>query len=335
MGRCLLLAAGLLFLYATASNTVQPEKLVSQLPQLAFLLVLIWLLFRRGSLLTRGGNIRVGAVSLLLVGVVAVTLAGMFAWVDYRLSDLQTPEAPGSPYKVWSTRGLVIGGTVSEWNGTQNSIESIRRAFEHGAKGVEVDVFFDPPLNQFVVSHDYPYFLKNGELLLLRDLLAELGDQGMFWLDWKKLRYLEPDDFQQALDELMVLTAVGNLRDRFYVEGEDPVRIGRIAQSGLLTILDTHPLPDGNFFTPLVNSLYKSLFYFGGHTVMGIESGPTDAPIFGPRSSRILKDVPLFVYHVPDDPVVIELLASQNNVRVILPRDHRKDLFSYQPDPGP
>ena len=277
---------------------------------------------------------RWASLALLLVAATGLALTAVFAWVDHKLGDENRVDLPPESFKVWSTRGLVIGGTATEWNGTQNSVESVRRAFEHGALGVEIDVFFDPDLGKFVVSHGRPYLLKNGKLLMLDEMLAEVGDLGMFWLDWKKLRHLEQEDFRKALDELARLTSVGDLRQRLYVEGEAPFRVRQAANKGFLTILDSHPLPDSSFLAPLVASLYKSVYYFGGHTVLALESGDVDDPVFGPRSRRILSNVPLFVYHVPDDPGLMRQLALQDNVRVILPRDHTLDRFSYVPAPG-
>lgn len=277
---------------------------------------------------------RWASFGLVLVAAVALVMTAVFAWVNHKLDDANAIGLPPDSYKVWSTRGLVIGGTATEWNGTQNSVESVRRAFEHGALGVEIDVFFDPDLGKFVVSHDRPYLLKNGKLLMLDEMLAEVGDLGMFWLDWKKLRHLDAEDFEKALDELARQTSVGDLRSRFYIEGEAPIRIHQAAQQGFLTILDSHPLPDSRFLAPLVTALYKSLYYFGGHTVLALESGDIDDPVHGPRSRRILRNVPLFVYHVPDDPGLMRQLALQDNVRVILPRDHTLDRFSYVPVPG-
>jgi len=331
LGPLILLLGLLLLLITIVSNAVWPTEFMARAPQLAFLALLVVLLLVTGLRIYRGGRLHWTALLLLPVGLLAVALAGTFLWVDYRLADRDWTGAPDDPHKIWSTRGLVIGGTVREWNGTQNSIESIRRAFEHGARGVEVDVFFDPELQGFVVSHDRPYNLKNGELLMLTSLLDAVGEERMFWLDWKKLRHLEAEEYQQALDLLMQLTARSDLRERFYVEGEAPFRIRQARAMGLLTIFDTHPLADSHFLTPLIISLYKSLFYFGEHSVMALESGPIDQPIFGPVTIRALRDVPLFVYHVPDDSEQIRSIARQDNVRVIILSDQRLDRFEYLP----
>ncbi len=303
--------------------------------QIAVQLLVIAAILRRGWRLVRGDAPRITSLALVLTAAVAVTLSACFAWADHHLGGTNRTDVPRDSYKVWSTRRLVVGGSADVWDGTQNSIESVRRAFEHGARGVEIDVFFDPDLGTFVVSHDRPYLLKNGRLLMLEELLGEVGHLGMFWLDWKKLRHLAAEDFVRALDELTRLTSAGDLRARFYVEGEDPFRLRRAAEAGFLTILDSHPLPDSAFLAPLVTALYKSLFYFGGHTVLALESGDVDDPVHGPRSERILRNVPLFVYHVPDDAGMMRQLALQENVRVILPRDQTLDRFGYAPEPGP
>ncbi len=331
LGKLLSALGGLLVLITLASLGTVPDGVQARAPQLAFVAGLVAVLMFVGWRLQRGKTLRWLGLLLLPVGLLAVASNCVFAWVDYRLGQREPGRIPGDVHKVWSTRGLVVGGTESDWNGTQNSVESIRRCFTHGAKGVEVDVFFDPEMGGFVVSHDRPYILKEGKLLMLKELLDAVGDDGLFWLDWKKLRHLEPEDFQSALDVLERLTAKGDLRERFYVEGEDPFRIRQARRAGFLTIFDTHPLPDSNLLSPLVTSFYKALYYFGDHTVMGLEGGDPNDLVHGPNSTRILRDVPLFVYHVPHDVTQMTELALQENVRVILPRDQTLDLFGFLP----
>ncbi|MBT7044157.1 MAG: hypothetical protein HN977_02095, partial [Gammaproteobacteria bacterium] len=96
-------------------------------------------------------------------------------------------------HKVWTARGLYGNGI------DQNSIESIGAAFDIGAEGVEVDVRYDKKMQDFIVSHDYPYNKKNGKILKLSELFDALGDNHYFWLDYKKLRHLNEEQTQQAI----------------------------------------------------------------------------------------------------------------------------------------
>ena len=51
---------------------------------------------------------------------------------------------------------------------------------------------------------------------------------------------------------------------------------------------------------------------------MGIDYGEIDDPVYNDISERVLQNVPMFVYHVPDNQALITRLAQQDNVRVIL-----------------
>lgn len=264
---------------------------------------------------------------LFIAGLATTGFIGVVAWVDYSLGQRDNVGVYDDPYKVWAARGLVVEGPRITKSGTQNSIESIRLAFDRGAKGVEVDAYFDTALNQYVVSHDRPYNLKKGVLLGLGSLLEAVGDDGQFWLDLKKLSHLDRAQLAAAVAELETLTAKGDLKGRFYVEGEDPVNLRAFHRAGFLTIYDTHPLKDSNPWTPLASDLYKLVYYFGGHTVMGMNSGEPGALIYGPEACRALRNVPVFIYHTPDESDRLGELLAAPDVRVILVGDHSLDRY--------
>jgi hypothetical protein len=161
-----------------------------------------------------------------------------------------------------------------------------------------------------------------------------VGKDGEFWLDLKKLRRLDKTQLAAAIAELEDLTAEGNLKQRFYVEGEDPINLRAFHRAGFLTIYDTHPLKDSNPLTPLASDLYKLIYYFGGHTVMGMNSGEGDALIYGPETQRALRNVPMFIYHTPDEDARLEHLLGAGDVRVILIVDHSLDRYGLRAPQG-
>ena len=295
------------------------------------LLLALFATYRRLSGEAKVGGLRLFG-SLLLVGLGGLTAAfvAMIAVVDRGLAERSYEGVVDHPQKYWSTRGLVSGGPHIDATSNQNTIESVSLAFDRGAQGVEVDVFWDNDLDRFAVSHDRPYKTVNGKMLPLGEMLAEVEQPRAWWLDWKKVRHLDSDQLTSALARLTEITAAGDLRDRFYVEAEDPINLGGIRRAGFKTILDTHPLPESSPFVPVLIDAYKALYYFSGHTVMSMESGPADEPVFGSDASRLLRHVPLFLYHVPDETELIQGLLALDNVRVVLPRDHTLDRFDLR-----
>ena len=300
----------------------------------------LWVLFLLLALVQAGRHMRADSsdrpqrrktLALLFIsGLMTTGFIALVTWVDHQLAQRKNVGVFDDPHKVWAARGLVLGGPKIVRHGDQNSIPAIRLAFDRGAKGVEVDVFFEPTLSKYVVSHDRPYNLKDGTLLTLGPLLDALGERGHFWLDFKKLRHLDQDQLRAAIAELENLTARGNLKSRFYVEGEDPLNLHAFQQAGFHTIYDTHPLPDSNPLTPLVSDLYKLIFYFGNHTVMGMNSGEGDRLIYGSETQRALRHVPMFIYHAPDDEQRLGELLDSSDVRVILVVDHSLDRYGLR-----
>ena len=203
-------------------------------------------------------------------------------------------------------------------DGTQNTIESVSLAFDEGATGCEIDVFFDEQLGQFIVSHDRPYHLKNGKLLPLSEMMAAVGGRGYIWLDFKKLRHLSDAGLAAAVAELQEITDEYGGRDKMYVEGEDPLHLSAFRDAGFPTILDTHPLADSHFVTPALINIYKLLYHFGDFTVMGMNYGALEDPIYGERTKAALGNIPMFIYHVEPDPAILQSLATSGSVRVIL-----------------
>ncbi|HHJ34340.1 MAG TPA: hypothetical protein ENJ87_01100 [Gammaproteobacteria bacterium] len=216
-------------------------------------------------------------------------------------------------HKVWTARGLYGDGVE------QNSVESIGTAFSEGAIGVEVDIFYDVEMQDFVVSHDRPYNRKNGKILLLADLFDAIGDDHYFWLDFKKIRHLTEEQVKASIERLYFISRKNNLQERVYIEGEAPINISRYRKAGFHTIFDTHPEPEstGLISTIMINA-YKIVFYFGDHSVMGMEYGELDDPVFGKETRRRLKDIPVFLYHVPVDEGLVDDLLKIKNVRAFI-----------------
>ncbi|NOR51562.1 MAG: hypothetical protein GQ470_02985, partial [Gammaproteobacteria bacterium] len=140
---------------------------------------------------------------------------------------------------------------------------------------------------------------------------------------------LGPEQTQAAIARLKLISASGNLRERIYIEGADPINLPLYRQAGFNTIFDIHPPKDNLPITSLVMNIYKVAFYFGGHTVIGMTHGSVDEPIYGPDTQKSLGNIPTFLYHVPDNSGLLERLVVNDSVRVMLVgRDLSIDRFN-------
>ena len=261
------------------------------------------------------------------MGVVTLAWVVIAYWVDNKLQQRDYAGVYANCNKVWATRGLVSDPSQADIASAGNSIETVRHAHAMGAPGTEIDVFFDTTLNQYVVSHDVPYNLKHGELLTLQTLLAAVSDELFIWLDFKHLRDLDTNGVANAVASLEAIAVDTNLKERLYIEGADPVNLGKFAHAGFKTIFDVHPYADTYPGTAFVASIYKLAFYLNDFSVMAMKYGKVDKPVFGSDMQASLGNIPVFIYHVPEV-TILEELSALPNVRVLLHHDHSVAHFS-------
>ncbi|KAA3647389.1 MAG: hypothetical protein DWP95_03170 [Proteobacteria bacterium] len=262
---------------------------------------------------------------LLIYLVLVIIYFSLSYYVNRQLESRGTQIALKNCSKIWATRGLNtrIGGLFDN----ANTIEAVNRAFRQGAVGTEIDIFYDRQRQEYIVSHDYPYNLKQGKLLTLAELLKATGHKGYFWLDFKKMRHLSKSVAKEAAVNLRSLVDYYSDNDAVFVEGHDPINLAYFRSAGFQTIFDSHPPPDHWPFTSFVMNIYKMVFYFGDHTVMGIEYDDINRPVFGPDTFKATTNVPLFIYHVPNDRALLKKLSTHNNIKVILDIDDAAAVF--------
>jgi hypothetical protein len=272
----------------------------------------------------------IGSIIIFIVTSIMAIFSVAVIYVDYKLQDQSYDEVYNDCYKVWAARGLVNGGHEIMHTGEQNSIESIGRAFRSGAHGTEVDVFYDTTIKKFIVSHDYPYNLKNGAILPMESLFAATGNSNNYWLDFKRIRHLDDQQLADSVKELQRLADKFDLKKRLYVEGEAPISLAAYREAGFFTIFDTHPLNDDHFLAQPVINLYKLVYYFGNFSVMGMNYnfGHTQNPVYGPMTQRLLGNIPVFIYHIQDDAEVLQKLANMKAVRVMLVLHHNLNRYN-------
>jgi len=252
---------------------------------------------------------------LTLVVLLTIAFFAVGAYVDRQLEKRDFGDAYQDCHKIWTARGLYGDGVP------QNSIQSIAAAFEAGARGVEVDIRYDKKLGDYIVSHDYPYNLKQGKLLTLKQLFDELGPRypgRYYWLDFKRIRYLG-EHRAEAVRRLGEISGDNGVRDFIYVEGEAPQALAPFRDAGFHSIFDTHPAPERmGFLSAFMIGFYKMVYYFGDFTVMGMEYGSLEDPVYGPTTRERLGRLPVFLYHVPVDAALIDELLPLPAVRAMI-----------------
>jgi hypothetical protein len=268
--------------------------------------------------------------AVVIFGIIALW-NGAVRYVDRQLAKRQYENVYNDCHKVWSSRGLY--NTHSE----QNSIESMQRAFDHGAYGAEVDFHYDVKMDRFIISHGHPkkdaqgnfiYPKKNGSLLTLEELFEAVGEGHYFWLDYKNLEHLDAEETKAAIRRLLQITETGSLRDRLYIEASNPLSLPAYTEAGFKTILGIHPLPGHNIFASIVVNAYKMAYCFNNISALAMPYGEADNPVYGQDAQESLGTVPVFLFHVPDNKSLLPALAGRSAVRVMLVgRDKSIDRF--------
>jgi hypothetical protein len=272
-----------------------------------------------------GSNMINSVLKSKLLWTLILIIVASIATVNYTESKLQKrdfSEAYNSCHKIWSARG-VYGNDGIE----QNSLESLEQGFSAGALGVEVDLHYDVEMKQFIISHDHPYkdangklvyVQKNGKLLTLGEVFEKFSKKYYFWMDYKNLGKLSSQETSEAIARLLEITQKNSLRERIYIEGTHPFKLAEYTDAGFKTIFDIQPLPQSSFTTKVVVELYKAFFARGGFTVLGMHYGKLDNPTYGDKMKEILGDIPVFLYHVPDDRELLDRLIDNDQIRVML-----------------
>jgi len=97
-------------------------------------------------------------------------------------------------------------------------LEGIRRAFELGAPGVEIDVIFDRERDGLYVISEEAYTAGDPVALGLSDMLAAVPLQRFIWLDFWNLKQLSAEDASHAMTRLRADLDTAKIRDRAIVE---------------------------------------------------------------------------------------------------------------------
>ncbi|UCD89265.1 MAG: glycerophosphodiester phosphodiesterase [Desulfobacterales bacterium] len=247
----------------------------------------------------------IGISLLAITGFLFITMV----IIDYKFSRINPNAIYSGCYKVWAHRGFFKEGLE------ENSIESMTKAFELGAAGTELDVFYDLHLDEYIVSHDFPYRLKQGRILKLQDVFEKVSQRGYFWLDFKNLQVLSKKDAQKATLRMLDLLEKFNLTDKAIIESMNPVNLSIISRSGLHTSYWITPeaSAENNFFK-FWRDIYRTklFFLYGKFSALSMNHYR-----FSENIEKRFAHIPIHLFTVNDKKRVMRLVQKKN-VRVIL-----------------
>jgi len=223
--------------------------------------------------------------------------------------------------KIWSSRGFY------ESRKEQNSLVALNRAFSFGARGAEIDFYYDVKSDRFIVSHDKPkknkkgdliYQEKEGRILTLQYVFSQISPTQSLWLDYKNLDRLDEVETQAAIKRLQLITDQTDFTKQVYIEGSNPLILANYTRAGFHTILGIHPLPQSNWLAGLSISIYKLAYYFNDITALAMPYGDLNNPIYNKQAMDALSSIPLFIFHVPVNRVLVQSLLDNQGVNVLL-----------------
>lgn len=208
--------------------------------------------------------------------------------------------------KIWGHRGF--------WqNAEQNSIKAYKAAFELGTPGTELDVFFDVKLKDFIVSHDFPYNLKDGRILTLKNVFSEFGSNYKFWLDYKNLGDLSISEQQNSLNRLLELATEYNTKDNLIIESQNLEALAEFAKKGFTTsywVTFNENSGRRRYWSELYR--LKLGYIFDRFTTISI-----DYEIYSDQLRKALPNIPTLLFTINDRDKLLNHLKIQN-VKVIL-----------------
>jgi len=245
-------------------------------------------------------------ITLVVFGLIVVVVF-LFV-VEHKFKSLSPNVFYSGCFKMWAHRGYFLGGTQ------QNSIGSFQAAFNLGAKAIELDIHYDLSLNDYVVSHDFPYALKDGKLLLLEEVFKNFSTSGFFWLDFKNLRRnLSSDSTNKAINRLVELTKKYNLKEKIIIESPDPIRLLAASRRGFFTSYWIRPYIDRQTLQPWHYFLKVKFFLlYGNFSALSMNHIWYTDDI-----EKVFKHIPIHLFTVNNQRRLVELM-EKDSVKIIL-----------------
>lgn len=238
-----------------------------------------------------------------IVSVIAIVLILML-YVNFKVSN-ENNSFNGESNNVWAHRGL-----IDSRSGEPNSIESIKNAVSLNINGVELDIFYDVKLDDFVVSHDFPYNYKNGSILLLDSVFSEFNSIS-YWLDFKNLEKLSPKEVLLSTNKLNFLIHKNKVnKKKLLIESVNITNLSQYTKNGYYTSWWILP-QKSKYLSILRNYNYKIKYAFGKYTSLSMPYK------YYERIKASTGDIPVNLFTV-NDSLLIQKFVKDKKVQIIL-----------------
>lgn len=248
--------------------------------------------------------------SIIIVLFAPAILVMAFA-IFWSVTTPKTDSVSNSPlfhqegHKVWAHRGYLIG----DHEIAENSIEAYNNALTNGAKGIEIDIYFNVREKQFLVSHDEP----NTEKLTLDTVIAEFGDSSYYWLDFKNLLGLNQQETEEAAQTLYEILEGANIIASTLIESQSAENLHPFQQKGMHVSYWVFSHPDFSLL-----QYWKNIFTIR-YTIYkyNIPALSMDYRGFTPKFREFFPAMNYYLFTVNDEDVIHDL-GAMSEVQVIL-----------------
>ncbi|WP_157813469.1 glycerophosphodiester phosphodiesterase [Pseudoalteromonas spongiae] len=208
--------------------------------------------------------------------------------------------------KVWSHRGY--SKVFAE-----NSIEAFKAALKLKSNGIEIDVFFDTKLDRLVVSHDYPYNLKNGKILFFEEVAKQIGDNSYYWIDFKNLAWLTPENTERALERLDRVSNNYKIKSKIIVESKSIKQLSPFSRAGFNTTYWV--VIDENMSDSEIEKKLREIKI--SYLLGAIHAVSMDYKSYTGDLIENLKSIPILIFTINNKNLITKLITYKN-IKIIL-----------------
>ena len=232
-----------------------------------------------------------------------ILFALVFLFINYKFFSHSVANSfYNGNHKVWAHRGYYK-------KFPENSIESFSEAFNRGARGVELDIFFDEGLQDFIVSHHIPYKLHENKLLTLEKVFSSVGNRGYFWVDFKRLDSVHNIDI--VVDKMEKLLRKFDLFEKVIIESPEGFLLRKFSQKGMHTSYWIQ-LPSIRVLLWIKDFGYRAMIAFSNFSAVSM-----DYRDYANYIKRNYSHLPIHLFTVNNKEEVVDLI-NNCEVKVVL-----------------
>lgn len=246
-------------------------------------------------------------IYLTFVIVLISLLLSLVLYVNASFLNMEVnPFYDDSCKKIWGHRGYFK-------NQEMNSLGSFKEAFDFGAPGVELDIFYGIEKKQFLVLREYSGEKKEADTLLLEDVFLEMGDRGYFWLDFKNMVDMSRDETTAASLRMRELLDRYGLLEKVIVESKNAWNLAIFSALNIHTSYWINVnLRDNALMAWLKVFRHKARFVYGKFSAVSI-----NYLNFTPYVQTAFSGIPVHIFTLNRQSDVHEFM-QRKNVKIIL-----------------